>query len=266
MQDADIFIFGEEIPKVYPKSPEYKLVSLKKIEEPCEIEKICLEGVDDHILKLEHAYSEGARIHALPKVCKLKKYVGTAHYRRYFKFFDNLPDFDEVFKEHDAIIQNFDLGWPSIESNYAACHNIDDLNLCIDIIGQMYPQYVDSANYVMKNKYFIPCNIFILEKDMFFKWYAFVFNVLEEYDRRMGFKTDLDVCNHVVNNMDKYVDTKGGLPNSSTAYQTRIQAFLMERLSTIFFKQNVKNPYYEDIVLTETHFDFEKSYFCQYEK
>ena len=100
---------------------------------------------------------------------------------------------------------------------------------------------------------------------MFFKWCDFVFGVLDEYNRRMGFHTDLDVYNHVVNNMDKYVEGKGGLPNSSTAYQSRIQAFLMERLTTIFFKQNIKNPYHEDIVLTEVHFDFEKTYFCQYE-
>jgi hypothetical protein len=66
--------------------------------------------------------------------------------------------------------------------------------------------------------------------------------------------------------MDKYVEGKGGLPNSSTAYQSRIHAFLSERLSTIFFHHNALSPYNIDIVLTETHFDFEKTYFKQYEK
>lgn len=266
MQDADIFIFGEEVPAVYPKSPEYKLVSLNRIEEPCDIEKVCVGDLDDDILKMEHAYSEGARIHALCKHYDFKKYVGTAHYRRYFEFFDKIPDLDEIFREHDAIFQLFDIGWPSIEENYKACHNIDDLNTCIDIIKEHYPGYYDSAMEVMKSKFFVPCNIFILPRNTFSLWARFVFGVLDKFNERMGFKTDLDVTNHVVNNMDKYVENKGGLPNSSTAYQSRIHAFLMERLSSFFFKKYVKNPYYQNIVLTETHFDFEKTYFYQYEK
>lgn len=266
MQDASIFIFGEEVPKVYPRSPEYKLVSYNEIKEPCDIEKICVGDFHDYILKMEHAYSEGARIHALLHTDLLKKYVGTAHYRRYFDFFDKIPDLDEIFSNHDAIYQDFDLGWPSIRENYRACHNIDDLNLCIDIINEKYPKYAHAANEVMDGKFFVPCNIFILKKEMFIKWCDFVFGVLDEYNRRMGFSTDLDVYNHVINNMDKYVDDKGGLPNSSTAYQSRIHAFLMERISSIFFKKEIKRPYNCNILLTETHFDFEKSYFYQYEK
>lgn len=267
MQDLDIFVFTQGIPKVYPRAQEYKLVSIEEISEPCEIEKICLKDVDDPILKnMEHAYSEGARIHALWKNYPLKKYVGTAHYRRYLDFMDEIPDMDEIFSDHDAIYQPFDLGWPSIRSNYAGCHNIDDLNLCVDIIKERYPQYAQSADWVMGHDFLVPCNIFVLTKEMFCEWCEFVFGILDEFNNKMGFKTDLDVCNHVVNNMDKYVTNKGGLPNTSTAYQSRIHAFLMERLSSIFFKERIHKPYYSNMLLTEVHFDFEKNYFHQYEK
>ena len=94
---------------------------------------------------------------------------------------------------------------------------------------------------VMKSKFFVPCNIFILPRNTFSLWARFVFGVLDKFNEKMGFKTDLDITNHVVNNMDKYVENKGGLPNSSTAYQSRIHAFLMERLSSFFFKKYVKN-------------------------
>ena len=266
MQDLDIFIFGHEVPKVYPKSPEYKLVSIDPIEEPCEIEKISLQGCDDPILKMEHAYSEGARMHALWKNYPLKKYVGTAHYRRYFEFFDKVPDLNEIFATHDAVYQNFDIGWENLLINYKCCHNIKDILLCRDIINEKYPEYEFATRRVLENKFFVPCNIFILKREDFCRWCEFVFGILDEYNKRMGFETDLDVTNHVVNHMDEYVDNKGGLPNASTAYQARIHAFLMERLSTIFFYQNIHKPYHEDIVLTEIHFDFEKTYFCQYEK
>lgn len=265
MQDANIFIFSQNVPKIYPKNKEYKLVSLEKIDEPCEIDKITLCDCNDEILKMEHAYSEGARLHALWKTMDMPKYVGTAHYRRYFEFFDNLPNFDDVFSEHDAIIQQFDVGWKSIRENYAGCHNIKDLDMCISIINEKYPEFSSAAEDVLNGVYLVPCNIFVLTRDMFNRWCEFVFGVLDEYNNRMGFKTDLDVCNHVVNHMDEYV-LKGGLPNSATYYQTRIHAFLMERISTIFFKKASKNPYLCDVVLTESHFEFEKTYFKQYEK
>ena len=137
--------------------------------------------------------------------------------------------------------------------------------MCIDIIKEHFPEYYEDATLLMDTTYFIPCNIFVLKREMFIDWCEFVFGVLDIYNEKMGFKTDLDVCNHVVNNMDKYVDTKGGIPNISTSYQSRIHSFLMERLSSIFFKHNIKHPYNSNIVLTEVHYDFEKTYFYQYE-
>lgn len=265
MKDVDIFIFSQGIPKIYPKSEEYKLVSIEKIEEPCDIEKICVGDYDDPILKMEHAYSECARIHALWKNYPLKKYVGLNHYRRYFRFFDNVPDLDEIFKEHDAIYDNFDIGWPNIWTNYKGCHNIEDLKRCFEIIKRDFPEFVPDAEAVFDSKFFVPCNIFLVTRETFLKWCEFVFGVLDKYNEEMGFKTDLDVCNHVVNNMVAYVDGKGD-PNDKTDYQTRIHAFLSERLSSIFFHHTVKNPYYEDMVLTELRHNFEKEYFKQYEK
>lgn len=266
MENTNIFIFSQGVPKVYPKSKEYKLVTLEPITDSCKIENIVVGKYDDPILKMEHAYSECARIHALWKHYPLPKYVGFNHYRRYFDFMENVPDLDEIFKEHDLIYQEFNIGWPSILVNYRACHCEKDLMRCIKIIKEKYPSFSEDADFVLENKFFVPCNVFITTREMFCDWCEFVFGVLDEYNNEMGFATDLDVYNHVVNHMPDYVDGKGGLPNSSTEYQTRIHAFLSERLSSIFFHRMSKNPYSIDIVLTETHFDFEKTYFNQYEK
>lgn len=264
-ENLDIFVFSHKDFDVWPNNPVYKLVSLDKIETNIPWEQIICDVDKDPLLKMEHAYSEGARIHYLWKNYPLKEYVGTAHYRRYFDFFDNVPNMDEIFKEYDAICSDFDLGWPSIKENYKACHCEKDLNMCIDIIKEDFPEFYSSAIESIYGNNFIPCNIFVLRKETFFQWCEFVFGVLDRYNERMGFKTDLDVCNYVVNNMDIYCDKKGGI-NAQTFYQTRIHAFLMERLSTIFFHSKIKNPYYENIVLTEVHEDFEKTYFNQYEK
>lgn len=265
MENTDIFIFSQGVPAVYPKSREYKLVTLEKVTEPCDIETICVGDYDDPTFAMEHAYSECARIHALWKNYPLKDYVGLAHYRRYFDFFDKVPDLDEIFKDHDLIYQPFNIGWPSVKDNYAGCHNLDDLQLCMDIIKNEFPEFSESADEVFNGLFFVPCNVFIVTKEMFCKWCEFVFGVLDKYNEKMGFKTDLDVYNHVINHMDKYIDGKGGLPNGSTIYQSRIHAFLSERLSSIFFHKMAKNPFDANMVLTETHFEFEKTYFNQYE-
>lgn len=269
MKNTDIFIFSQDIPKIYPKSEEYKLVSIEKIDKPCEIQKICLSNepyCNDEILKKEHAYSECARIHAIWQYYPLQKYVGISHYRRYLEFFDKVPNLDDIFKKHDVMYQLFDIGWPSIENNYRGCHNIDDLQQCVDIIKRDYPDFAEAADEVLSSKYFVPCNVFLTTKEMFCEWCEFIFGVLDKYDEEMGFKTDLDVYNHVVNNLDKYTEDKGGLPNTSTTYQSRIQAFLSERISSIFFKKMAKSPYYCDMLLTEVNYEFEKTYFKLYEK
>lgn len=269
MENTDIFVFSQGVPKIYPKTPEYKLVSIENIEEPCDIEKVCLSAEpyrNDELLKMEHSYSECARIHAIWKYYPLKKYVGTAHYRRYLKFFDNIPNLDEIFASHDVIFQKFDIGWPSVWDNYDACHNIEDLEHCVNIIKRDFPDFSEAADAVLSDRFMAACNVFLTTKEIFCQWCDFLFGVLSKYDEEMRFKTDLDVYNHVVNNLNKYTEGKGGPPNSLTTYQSRIQAFLSERISSIFFKKMVKNPYYCDMVITEINYDFEKTYFNQYEK
>ncbi len=50
-------------------------------------------------------YSENSKIHYIWKNYRpLPRYVGFSHYRRYFDFRDNVPDMDEIFKVHDAIL------------------------------------------------------------------------------------------------------------------------------------------------------------------
>ena len=93
---------------------------------------------------------------------------------------------------------------------------------------------------------------------MFEKWCDFVVVVLEKFDEMNGLKTDEDVLNRVIN--QNYTNDKGGL-NSVNEYQARIEAFLSERISNIFINKNIKNPYFENMILTEIHNEFEESYF-----
>ena len=262
----DIFVFTHKTPDFLPTNKCYKLVTLERDKDKVKsnLDTIICNKKKENIFNFERAYSEGSRIHYIWKNIPLKEYVGTAHYRRFFSFLDNIPDLDEIFKTHDAILPNFDL-WDTVKGQYKANHNIKDLEKVIDIINEYYPEYSETAKIYLQNKDFIPCNIFIMKKEMFEKYCEFVFDILDKYNKAMGFTCDLDVFNWVANRTDEYCYNKNGLLHS-VPYQARIQAFLMERISNIFYNKNFKNPYMADILLTEVHFEEEKTIFNIYEK
>ena len=95
---------------------------------------------------------------------------------------------------------------------------------------------------------------------MFNEWCEFMFGVLGKFDEIRGFKTDDDILKYVIDNHQEYTLNKGG-QNGEINYQTRIEAFLSERLSTIFFTKNIKNPYMVDMMLTELHEEYEREYY-----
>ena len=265
--NLDIFVFSHKTPKILPKHDAYKIVCIEEDANKIDgdFTKIICDKTKDNIFNLEHAYSEGSRMYYIWKNIPLKKYVGTAHYRRYFEFMENIPNLDELFETYDAILPNFYLGWPSIIKQYNNSHNIKDLNIILDIIEKYFPEYNTIAKKTVENSDFKPCNIFIMTSKMFNDYCCFIFGVLDKYNERMGFKTDLDVFNHVVNDIPHYCENKIGMLHSVN-YQARIHAFLLERISNIFYNKHIKNPYMVDLVLTEQNFDIETQFFKLYEK
>jgi hypothetical protein len=265
--DLDIFVFSHKTPSILPDNEAYKVVCLEKDNNKIDknLNKIVCCNDKENIFNLEHAYSEGSRIHYIWKNIPLKKYIGTAHYRRYFDFMEDIPNLDELFNTYDIILPKFNLGWSSIKGQYANSHNIEDLEIIENIIKEDYPDYYETALSTLNNGQFRPCNIFIMKSDMFYKYCEFVFGVLEKYNNIMHFNNDIDVFNYVLNNIPKYCENKSGMLYSIN-YQARIQAFLMERISNIFYNKNFKNPYLAELVLTEQNFEIETEFFKLYEK
>ena len=79
-------------------------------------------------------------------------------------------------------------------------------------------------------------------------------------DKIRGFETDDDIKNHVIQNQNIYITCETG-QNASIDYQARIEAFLSERLSTIFFTKTIKNPLILKMALTEVHDEYEREYY-----
>ena len=72
------------------------------------------------------------------------------------------------------------------------------------------------------------CNIFIAKKEDFIKWGEFVFGVFLESDKKYNLKTDDDIKNLIIKRAGKKV-------KNSYDYQTRLEAFLMEKVGNMFY-------------------------------
>ena len=76
------------------------------------------------------------------------------------------------------------------------------------------------------------CNLFIMKTKDFYNYCKFMFDILFEFDKRNNFTSDKEVLNYTkrlyYNNI------------SESNYQSRIEGFLSERLSNIFYAKNFK--------------------------
>lgn len=181
----------------------------------------------------------------LEEYAKLKKYVGFCHYRRYYSFLDDVPNFDEIFKEYDVItVKPIQFGFPCIEQ-YALCHNVEDVLILGNVIKEHFKDYYDAFQKFFNGDVFIPCNMVIMKKNDFKKYVKFLKEVLKEFCWVYGIEPE----QKVLENKEKYL--KEFYPNNTVEYQRRTFAFLMERLTNIFIMKNFKNIKTYDVIVTE---------------
>jgi len=192
--------------------------------------------------------SEWYHIFYILRNAKLKDYVGICHYRRYFDFLDNIPNFDDIFKEYDVITRTPINIQISIKKQYELCHNIEDLKLLGTILKEKFIEYYDTYNKFIETNEMIPCNMIIMKRDDFIKFASFMEDVLKEIFYRIG----TDLYKRVLENEDKYV--KKNSPNNTHMYQIRLITFVMERLTNIYIMKNFNNPKRYDVIITENKY------------
>lgn len=194
-------------------------------------------------------YSEIYMLKWIYKNYPLKDYVGFCHYRKYFSFMDNVPDFDEIFKENDVIIGKPIKYARTIKDMYDKCHNIEDLEIVGNIIKEKYSDYYDTYNKYIKQHSFVPYNMFVMKKEDFLKYMKFMEDILDEYVKIVG----TDIQKRIEENKEKYI--KKIYPDNTFEYQYRIGGYLAERLTGIFICKNFKKARCYDIKITEKKYE-----------
>ena len=71
--------------------------------------------------------------------------------------------------------------------NIAEQHHSEDLDCVLGILGERYPQMVDVANRYLDSKSGYFCNMFIAKKEVFLPYCEWLFDILEEHERRRDF-------------------------------------------------------------------------------
>ena len=230
-----IFIITHKDFKNYRYNPIYSIVTNNKKHF---IKKYILDtffAIEGKLYKMKRAYSEMWHIYYIYQIYKnekiTSKYIGFNHYRRYFNFTDDIPNIEFLFEKYDAI-----LGEPikinkTIKEQFCEYHICATYNEILDIIKENKSEYYETALKVSKENTIYPCNLFIMKKKDFFKYCEFIFDVLFEFDKRKKFNSDEDVLNYTKKIMNNSIECY---------YQSRLEAFLSERMSNIFFKQHFK--------------------------
>lgn len=130
-------------------------------------------------------------------------YIGLCHYRRFFVFEKHKNPYREATEidgkfygkinysqaNIDSLLKSGDFVAPipsarqSVRQNYARAHRIEDLQLVEKILTEKYPEYATAAKEYFDGKKTYFHNMFIFDKDTFFKYCEWIFGVLSEFER-----------------------------------------------------------------------------------
>lgn len=168
----------------------------------------------DHISDRNSIYSEATAIYWMWKNVPRTDYVGLCHYRRHFDVKENLPlilagnSIDVLTTVptfvHDSIGQFFSTLVPG-----------SDLNVMLDAIRALNPEYYETAQQFLESRFFPPCNLFVMRYDIFQEYASFLFSTtfaIEKFysdrmfyrsDRYMGFLVECLMGIYLMKNRDK---------------------------------------------------------------
>ena len=169
------------------------------------------------------------------------QYKGQYQFRRRFDI--NPEMIPGILKEYDIIVPIPAYFVLSVYKHYERFHIQSDLNLCYDIICERYPEYKDRFDDIIRNKNVLYySNGFITTKEKYDEMCSFVFDVLFEYEKRMGLKTKEEWVEHGKKKDRSLNSHKDEM--SDAEYQSRVCGYLSERIFTLYIISNFDKRYH----------------------
>ncbi len=134
--------------------------------------------------------------------------VGLSHYRRHFILPDKWQNI-MISNKVDVILPVPTFVYPSIEENYKDRHDSMDWDYLMKYLLENYLEDYKVAKQVFSSNLYLPCNMFIMKKEILNDLCKWMFPVLDAVVKYCGDKED--------------------------SYQNRYPGFISERLITLYF-------------------------------
>lgn len=167
------------------------------------------------------------------------EYIGFCHYRRFLDFgitpMPDVPfkpmfldDFKNIFqhytgstilnciKEYDIVLPHKFYFQQSLYEQYIKYHPKKEMDLALDVLKELYPDYSETAKQVMDSNELYICLNFIMKKELLNDYMEWIFSILTLVEER--------------SNWSEYTDY----------LSIRVAAFLAERFFNIWLSHNIK--------------------------
>ncbi len=168
-------------------------------------------------------------------------HIGLMHYRRLLDFSGEhlseqtenfVPELDvdsytestqnwlkEESDNYDIVLPAYHTMGLSIRDNFSKGHKPQDLDIAVNKIKELYPDYTECLEETLEDKKILLANMSLMRRDIFDKYCEWVFDIIQHVD-----SADIDRKHY---NM----------------YQSRVLGFISERLFTVFIRKYLKdNP------------------------
>ena len=186
---------------------------------------VVTDGTGDNICEKNNSFCELTALYWIWKNVSCG-YVGLEHYRRFFYSNKKIGcriltklQIEHILRQGKIILPKPQRYEESVYEHYKKFHNISDLDICLRIIAEDFPEYIPDCDAVMKAKELSIANMFVMPKQMADNYCTWLFHVL--------FKAE------------KQIQLYGRDP-----YQARVFGFLSERLFNIWLHHLNIKPYY----------------------
>lgn len=212
----------------------YKTIYVgNKVREEAKEKGFLVDSVGDSICEKNPYYCELTALYWIWKNIKLNDWVGLNHYRRYFMSSEThailtKDEIEQFLSNHDVIL------WKKLCLNetverfyYRGAGYKKDILLLKKICKEIYPDYLNACNEVLKGKSASYANMFVMRKEQFDGYCKWLFTILSAMEKEMD--------------MTDY-----------TIQEKRVYGYLGEILLNVWITKNELSVAYCDVVNTET--------------
>ena len=147
------------------------------------IEGIIGDDTGDNISEKNLQYCEMTAHYWILRNVRDTEYVGVCHYRRYFGIDITAENIDEVMGDANVLMVEPSWYIDSVFSYFAKYIGAENMTILWMVMKKMYPEYVNTFEYVCNGVKFYPFNMLLCRISLFDEYAEWIFSVLDECEK-----------------------------------------------------------------------------------